>query len=219
MKGHASLKTSIKNILLTGLAVIIPIGITIYILNFIIEMMDSLLTVMPVQYQPDTVLGFHIPGLGLIITVLLIFICGLITKSFIGNKLIRWGEAVVDRIPIVRGIYQATKKIVDSMFVGQGKSFKQAVLVEFPRKNVYSVAFVTGVPNPEIEEKIGKNFVSIYVPTTPNPTSGYFLMVAQDELIYLDMSVEDALTLVISTGIVNPQDGVKGKDTKSPDVK
>jgi uncharacterized membrane protein len=211
MKSSIIVKTSIKNILLTGLAVIIPIGITIYILSFIIEMMDSLLTIIPKRYQPDNLFNFHIPGLGLIITLVLIFICGLITKSFIGNKLVKWGEAVVDKIPIVRGIYQATKKIVDSMFAGQGKSFKQPVLVEFPRKNMYTIAFVTGVPNSEIVSKVGKNFVSIYVPTTPNPTSGYFVMASQEEIIYLDMSVEEALTLVISTGIVNPEDHMKLK--------
>lgn len=207
------MKSSIKNILLTGLAVTIPIGITIYILAFIIDMMDSLLTIIPDQYQPDKILNVHIPGLGLIVTLMLIFICGLITKSFVGNKLVRWGEAVVDKIPIVRGIYQATKKIVDSMFVGKGKSFKQAVLVQFPRREVYSVAFVTGEPNREIEEKIGRDYISVYVPTTPNPTSGYFLIVPKKELIYLDMSVEEALTLVISTGIVNPDEKIKAKDT------
>jgi uncharacterized membrane protein len=146
------------------------------------------------------------------ITVTLIFICGLIVKSIIGKKLVRWGEAVVGKIPIVRSIYQATKKIVDSMFVGKGKSFKQAVLVEFPRQGVYSVAFVTGEPNREIENRIGPDFISIYVPTTPNPTSGYFLIVPKGELIYLDMSVEEALTLVISTGIVNPEDKAKGRE-------
>lgn len=205
------MKKSIKNILLTGLAVIIPIGITIYILSFIIQMMDGLLQIVPAKYQPDTLLHVHIPGMGLITTVILIFLCGLITKSFLGNKLVKWGEAIVDKIPIVRGIYQTTKKIVDSMFISNGKSFKEAVLVEFPRKGVFTIAFVTAVPNMEIQKKIGRDYVSIYVPTTPNPTSGYFLMVAKEELIYLDMTVEEALTLVISTGIVNPEERIKQK--------
>ena len=195
---------NLKNIFLTGLAVIVPLGLTIYILVFLIGMMDGLLTVIPRKFHPTALIGFHIPGLGIIITILLIFICGLITKSMIGNRLVLYGEGLLDKIPIVRSIHMAIKKIVDSMVLYRSRSFKKVVLVEFPRKGAYAVAFMTGVPGNEINAKTGRRCVSVYVPTTPNPTSGYFIIFPEDEVVKLDMSVEDAFTLIISGGIVNP---------------
>ena len=195
---------NLKNIFLTGLAVIVPLGLTIYILVFLIGMMDGLLTVIPRKFHPTALIGFHIPGLGIIITILLIFICGLITKSMIGNRLVLYGEGLLDKIPIVRSIHMAIKKIVDSMVLYRSRSFKKVVLVEFPRKGAYAVAFMTGVPGNEINAKTGRRCVSVYVPTTPNPTSGYFIIFPEDEVVNLDMSVEDAFTLIISCGIVNP---------------
>ncbi|MDO8785276.1 MAG: DUF502 domain-containing protein [Syntrophales bacterium] len=200
------MKKKLKSILLTGLAVIVPIGLTLYILIFIINLMDVLLTIIPVRYQPDTLLPFHIPGLGIIVTVMLVFICGLLTQSYFGNRLVMLGERLVDKIPIVRSIYQAIKSIADGMFKGTGQNLKKVVLVEFPREGIYSVGFVTGRPNEEIRAKMGENdnYISIFVPTTPNPTTGFFLMVPENELIYTDMLMEEAFTLVISGGIVTP---------------
>ncbi|PKN04429.1 MAG: hypothetical protein CVU74_06935 [Deltaproteobacteria bacterium HGW-Deltaproteobacteria-9] len=167
-------------------------------------MMDGLLTVIPRKFHPTALIGFHIPGLGIIVTILLIFICGLITKSMIGNRLVLYGERLLDKIPIVRSIHMAIKKIVDSMVLYRSRSFKKVVLVEFPRKGAYAVAFMTGAPGNEINAKTGRRCVSVYVPTTPNPTSGYFIIFPEDEVVQLDMSVEDAFTLIISGGIVNP---------------
>jgi len=198
------LQFNLKNIFLTGLAVIVPLGLTIYILVFLIGMMDGLLTVIPRKFHPTALIGFHIPGLGIIVTILLIFICGLITKSMIGNRLVLYGERLLDKIPIVRSIHMAIKKIVDSMVLYRSRSFKKVVLVEFPRKGAYAVAFMTGAPGNEINAKTGRRCVSVYVPTTPNPTSGYFIIFPEDEVVQLDMSVEDAFTLIISGGIVNP---------------
>jgi len=200
------LKRKLKTIFLTGLAVITPIGLTLYILNFIIDLMDNLLTIIPKRYQPDTLLPFHIPGLGVIVTVIMVFICGLLTRSYFGNKLVTWGETLVDKIPIIRSIYQAIKKVADGMFKSTKQNFKKVVLVEFPRKGMYSVGFVTGMPNREIGAKMGEsgNYISILLPTAPNPTTGFFIMVPEDELIYTDMLVEEAFTLIISGGIVNP---------------
>jgi uncharacterized membrane protein len=198
------LQFNLKNIFLTGLAVIVPVGLTIYILVFLIGMMDGLLTFIPQKYHPTALIGFHIPGLGIIITVLLIFICGLMTKSIIGKRIVLYGEGLLDRIPIVRSIHLAIKKIVDSMVLYRNRSFKKVVLVEFPRKGAYTLAFMTGEPTNEIHAKTGQRCVSVYVPTTPNPTSGYFIMFPEQEVVHLDMSVEDAFTLIISGGIVNP---------------
>jgi uncharacterized membrane protein len=200
------LQFNLKNIFLTGLAVIVPLGLTLYILVFLIGMMDGLLTIIPRQYHPDTLIGFHIPGFGIIVTILLIFISGLMTKSIVGNRIVRYTEGLLDKIPIVRSIHMAIKKIVDSMVIYRSRSFKKVVLVEFPRKGAYTVAFVTGEPANEIHARTGQRFISVYVPTTPNPTSGYFIMFPEQEIVHLDMSVEDAFTLIISGGIVNPPD-------------
>ena len=206
------MKKTLKQIFLTGLAVTIPIGLTLYILFFLIDIMDGLLKVIPVKYHPDTLLGAHIPGLGIIVTVALIFICGLVTKSYVGDKIVRSGEDLVDRIPFVRNIYKGIKQISDNMFVDQRSSFKKVVLVEFPRKGIYTIGFVTGMPSIEVQKKTGQNSISVFVPTTPNPTSGYLIIVPEEDLVHMDMSVEEALTFIISVGIITPADRAKKRD-------
>jgi len=206
------LKKKLKQIFLTGLAVTIPIGLTLYILFFLIDIMDGLLKIIPVRYHPDTLLGIHIPGLGIIVTLSLITIAGLVTTSYVGYKIVQSGEDLVDRIPFGRNIYQAIKKISYSMFMDKRSSFKKVVLVEFPRKGVYTIGFVTGVPSGEIRKKAGQNCISVFLPTTPNPTSGYLIIVPEDELVPMDMSVEEALTFIISVGIVTPSDRPKRRE-------
>lgn len=206
------MKKKLKQIFLTGLAVTIPIGLTLYILFFLIDIMDGLLKIIPVRYHPDTLLGIHIPGLGIIVTLALITIAGLVTTSYVGYKIVQSGEDLVDRIPFVRNIYQAIKKISDSMFMDKRNSFKKVVLVEFPRKGIYTIGFVTGVPSGEIRKKAGQNCISVFLPTTPNPTSGYLIIVPEDELVHMDMSVEEALTFIISVGIVTPSDRLKRRE-------
>jgi len=206
------LKSKLKKIFITGLAVIIPIGLTLYILVFLFDSMDNLLKIVPIRYQPEVLLGFRIPGLGVIVTVILIFICGLITKSYFGYKIVSSGEDIVDKIPFVRSIYQSIKQVSDSMFTDKRSGFKKVVLVEFPRKGIYALGFVTGVPGPEVRSKIGQNSTSVFLPTTPNPTSGYLLILPEDDLIQVDMSVEEALTYIISVGIVTASDRLKRKE-------
>ena len=203
------MKSNFKKVFLTGLAVLLPIGLTFYILSFLIEMMDSLLLIIPEKYQPDVFLPFHIPGMGVVIIIILIFVCGLITTSYLGNKMVEIGERFLDKIPVVRSIYQAIKQVSDSMFADKNRSFKKVVLIRFPREDIYSVAFVTGAPNGEFKEKIkmgNRNYVSVFMPTAPNPTTGLYMMMPEDELIYLNMSVEEAFTIVVSAGIVTPQE-------------
>ncbi len=147
-----TLKKKLQRIFLTGLAVVVPAGLTIYILVFIIEIMDGLLGIIPEAYQPDTLLHYHIPGLGIIVTVLLIFICGLVTTSYFGHRMVAFGERIVGKIPIVRSIYQAIKKIADNLFMDRAESFKKVVIVEYPRRGVYSIGFITGTPNGDIQK-------------------------------------------------------------------
>jgi uncharacterized membrane protein len=203
------MKPKLKNIFLAGLAVTIPVGLTIYVLIFLIDLMDGLLRFIPAAYHPDTFLGFRIPGLGVIATVALIFVAGLVTTSYAGDRFFRLAEALVDRIPLVRGIYQAIKQIVQTMVSKEGQSFKKVVLVEFPRRGLYTVAFVTGAASGELRAKTGGHCINLFIPTTPNPTSGYYVMVAEESVIPLEMSIEDAFKLIISGGIIAPAENKK----------
>lgn len=209
------MRKKIKKVFLTGVAVLIPIGVTIYIFFFLISVMDNILEIIPADLHPDELIGFHIPGLGVIITLILTFLIGLITKSYFGNKVIAWGENFFNTIPIIRNIYQPTKQLVDSLFGGGMKNFSRVVLVEFPRKGVYTIAFVTGQTSGCITEKIGGDYINVYVPTTPNPTSGYFIFVSERELIGLDMSVEEAFRMIISVGLVAPEHGFPARKAES----
>ncbi|HQA82288.1 MAG TPA: DUF502 domain-containing protein [Syntrophales bacterium] len=202
----------LKNIFLTGLAVIIPIGLTLYILFFIIDVMDGLLKIIPDRYEPDALLGFHVPGLGIIFTVLLILITGLITKSYVGNMLVKTGEGLFGKIPIVRSIYLAIKQIFNSLFVGKSRSFRKVVLIEYPGKGLYSIGFVTGSPEQVFSRIAGghQDYVGVFVPLALTPTTGFFVMVKQSEVIEMDMTVEEAFTLIISAGIVPPKNRANG---------
>jgi uncharacterized membrane protein len=197
----------VKNIFLAGLAVVIPVGVTDYILAFIVGMMDSFLAVLPGKAHPDRMLGFHVPGLGVVFTVLLVFLAGLIARSWLGYKVVGAGERLVTRIPVVKNIYQATKQLVDALLGGKVRDFKKLVLIEFPRTGVYTLAFVTGRTVGEAQEKTGEGRLNVFVPTTPNPTSGYYLIVPEEETVDLDMKVEDALKLLISGGLIVPERG------------
>jgi len=198
------MKHRIKNVFLAGLAVSVPIGLTIYILSFLIGLMDGLLRVIPSAVHPETLLGVRIPGLGAIATVLLIFLAGLVTTSYAGARAFRFAETLVERIPLVRGIYQAIKQIVQTMVSKEGQSFKRVVLVEFPRQGLRTVAFVTGAVTGELARKTGGRSISIFVPTTPNPTSGFYMIVPEDLVTDLEMTVEEAFKLIISGGMLPP---------------
>lgn len=199
----ANVKKKLKRIFLTGLVVVIPGALTLYILLIIIGLMDRLLLIIPEVYQPDNLLGIHIPGLGVIVTILLIFFCGLITTSYLGNRMVRLGERFVGRIPLVRTIYQALKQIADSLFMDRAKSFKKVVMVEYPCRGTYSIGFITGTPNGDVQEKLG-SCVGVYFPHALTPTTGIFAIIPKNKIIEVDMSVEEAFTLIISGGIVTP---------------
>ena len=195
---------SVKRYFITGLLIWAPLGITIWVLSFILGMMDQSIMLLPTQWQPRNLLGFHLPGLGALLTLLIVFLTGLLTANFIGQRLVRWWEALLHRIPVVRSIYQSVKQISDTVFSPSGQAFRQAVLVQYPRPDSWTIGFLTGTPGGEIVDHLGDTMVSLYVPTTPNPTSGFFLMVPRTDVIELDMSVEDALKYLISMGVVAP---------------
>ena len=200
--------SALRKWLFTGLLVIVPGVITIAVLNWIVGTLDQTLQILPGAWQPDKLLGFHIPGFGVLLTLLILLLVGATASNFAGRKLVQLGDSLVSRIPVVRSIYSSVKQVSDTLFSESGNAFRTAVLVQWPREGVWTVAFVTGTPSGEVAAYLRDEFVSVYVPTTPNPTGGYFVMVRKSDCVELDMSVDAALKYIISMGVVAPSDPV-----------
>lgn len=197
---------ALRKWLIAGLLVIVPLVITLGVLNWIIGMLDQTLAILPEAWQPDRLLGVHIPGFGVVLTLLILLLAGAVASNFIGRKLMSWGDALVRRIPVVRSIYSSVKQVSDTVFSDSGNAFRKAVLVQWPREGVWTVAFVTGVPGGEVAALLRDDYLSVFVPTTPNPTGGYFVLVRRSECIELEMSVDAALKYIVSMGVVAPPD-------------
>jgi uncharacterized membrane protein len=194
-----------RKYLMAGLLVWLPLGVTVLVINFLIETFDQVLILLPSAYRPDELLGYHIPGFGLLMTAVVILVTGMIVANYLGEKLVSFWEGLLSRIPLVRSIYSAVKQVTEA-FVGSEQSFQKAYLVEYPRRGTWTLAFQTSTKIGEAQVKTGLNsVVNVFVPTTPNPTSGFFLMVSQDDLVPLNMSVEQALKMIISGGVVVPE--------------
>lgn len=197
---------ALRKWLLAGLLVIVPVAITVAVLKWIIETLDQTLLILPETWRPDRFIGFHIPGFGVLLTLAILLVVGAIASNFIGKRLVSFGDHLVSRIPVVRGIYSSVKQVSDTLFSESGNAFRTAVLVQWPRQDVWTIAFVTGAPGGDVTNYLrGEEFVSVYVPTTPNPTGGYFVMLRKSDCIELKMSVDDALKYVVSMGVVSPQ--------------
>jgi len=199
------IKAFFKANLLAGLLFLTPLVATFYFLKILIEWMDKIVLVIPRGYRPEDLLPFPIPGLGVIIIVLLLLITGMLVRNYLGRRLVSMWDFIISHIPLVNKFYISVQQLVQTVANGGTKDFNRVVLLEFPRKGVYSLAYVTGVAVGELQEKTHKKVINVYVPTTPNPTSGYYLIVPEDEIIELDMSVEDSFKLLISGGIINPE--------------
>ncbi len=181
-----------------------PLVITLWVLNLIVSTMDQSLQLLPAEYQPEALFGRRVPGLGVLLTLLIVFVTGLLTRNFIGERLVRVWEAVLRRIPIVNSIYSSVKQVSDTVLSPNGQAFRKALLVQYPRAGAWTIAFQTGSPAEEVRARVPGDMVSVYVPTTPNPTSGFFLMIPRSEVIELRMSVDEALKYVVSMGVVAP---------------
>ena len=199
---------SLRKWLFTGLLVIVPGVITLAVLNWIVGLLDQTLLILPGAWHPDKLLGLHIPGFGVVLTLLILLVVGATASNFAGRKLVQWGDALVSRIPVVRSIYSSVKQVSDTVFSESGNAFRTTVLVQWPREGVWTVAFVTGAPSGEVAAHLRDEFVSVYVPTTPNPTGGYFVMMRKSDCVELDMSVDAALRYIVSMGVVPPNDAV-----------
>jgi uncharacterized membrane protein len=194
---------ALKKYFITGLLIWVPLVITVWVLKLVVGTMDQSLLVLPVTLRPETLLGFPIPGLGSILTLAVILLTGLVTANIIGQRLVRFWEGLLGRIPVVKSIYYSVKQVSDTLFSSSGEAFRKALLVEYPRKGSWTIAFLTGQPGGDVARHLADH-VSVYVPTTPNPTSGFFLMMPRSDVIELDMSVDDALKYIISMGVVAP---------------
>lgn len=193
-----------KRYFITGLLIWVPLGITIWVLQALIGTMDQSLLLLPERFRPAALFGFHVPGLGTILTVLVVFVTGLATANILGQRMVVFWESVLARIPIVKSIYYSVKQVSDTLFSSSGEAFRKALLIQYPREGSWTIAFQTGTPGGEVAKRLDGDFVSVYVPTTPNPTSGFFLMMPKRDVVELEMSVDDALKYIISMGVVAP---------------
>jgi uncharacterized membrane protein len=193
-----------RKYLIAGLLVWMPLGITFLVIKAIVGFLDKTLLLLPDAYRPDNLLGFHIPGLGVVLAVVLVLATGMIVANLLGRRIVNAWESLLSRIPLVRTLYAGIKQILEAVLAADAKSFRSVLLVEYPRKGVWSLAFMTSEQLGEVQEKTETDVVSVFIPTTPNPTSGFVLMVPKHDVIFLDMSVEQGLKMIISMGVVVP---------------
>jgi len=195
---------AIRKWLLAGLLVIVPLAITAWVLRLVINTLDQTLLILPAAWQPDALLGIHIPGFGVLLAFAMVLGIGAAASNFLGRKLVRWGDALLSHIPVVRSLYSGVKQVSDTLFSDGGNAFRKALLVQYPRAGCWTIAFQTGAPGGEVAAHLPGEHISIYIPTTPNPTSGFFLIVPRSDVVELDMSVDEALKYIISMGVVVP---------------
>lgn len=194
----------LRRYLVAGLLIWLPVGATILVFKVLLDLMDQLLFLIPYAYRPETLLGFRIPGLGAILAFIVLLTTGILAANLFGRRLVLWFESLLNRIPFVRTIYSGVKNFTEVVFSDNGSSFKKVLLIEYPRQGLYSIAFQTSEDPREIQARTERTVVTAFVPTTPNPTSGFIVFVARDEAIELSMSVEEALKMIISLGVVVP---------------
>lgn len=198
-----------KSYFITGLLVLVPLCITIWVLSTLIGLMDQSLLLLPESWRPEAQFGRAIPGIGAILTLLIVFVTGLIATNFFGRRIIQFWEALLARVPVVKSIYYSVKQVSDTLFSDSGQAFRKALLVQYPRQGSWTIGFMTGQPGGDVANHLQGEFVSVYVPTTPNPTSGFFLMMPRADVVELDMSVDEALKYIISMGVVAPSNKTK----------
>ena len=205
---------SLRKWLLSGLLVLVPLIVTLWVLDWVVSTLDQTLQVLPFDWHPDRLLGMHIPGLGVLFALAVVISIGAMASNIIGHRLVNWWHALLHRIPVVRSIYSGVKQVSDTVFSEKGNAFRKALLVSWPQDGMWTIAFLTGTPGGDLAKHLSpKDYLSVYVPTTPNPTGGYFVMVRRDSCIELDMSVDEALTYIVSMGVIVP--GARGLKVKA----
>jgi len=195
----------LQKYLIAGLLVWLPIVVTVLLFRFLITLMDQTLILLPSQIRPEAIIGFKLPGLGLILTLLVLIVTGIFAANFVGKSMVNFGEKIFKKIPIVRSVYSAAKNFADIVFSDTGQSFKKVLLIQYPRKGVYSLAFQTSTNLGEVQKKTGSDVVCTFVPTTPNPTSGFIIIIPKEDVIEMDMEVDEAFKMIVSLGVVVPE--------------
>ncbi|MBR9814544.1 DUF502 domain-containing protein [bacterium] len=200
----------IRRWLVAGLVVWLPIAATLIIVRLLVDLLDQTMLILPPAWRPDALLGMHIPGLGVVVSLLIVLVTGALVANFLGRRLLEWAEKAVNRIPLVRSVYGGVKKLTETVFSDQQNAFREVVMLQYPREGLWTLGFRTGTASREISRHTAQDMVTVYVPTTPNPTSGYVVIMPESDLVRLKMSVEDALQLIISMGAVRPEDREDG---------
>jgi uncharacterized membrane protein len=202
-----------KKYLITGLLIWIPLVITLWVLKLVVDTLDQSLLLLPPGLRTEAWLGFHMPGMGVLLTLLIVLLTGVVTANFVGQRLVHLWHEILHRIPVVNSIYSSVKQVSDTLFSSNGEAFRKALLVQWPREGMWTIGFLTGAPGGDVAQRLQGDYVSVYVPTTPNPTGGYFVMLQRKDVIELDMSVDTALKYVISMGVAAPNGNGKRKKT------
>ncbi len=205
--------TALRKWLFAGLLVLVPLIVTLWVLDWVVGTLDKTLNILPVAWRPDAWLGVHVPGLGVVFALIILLSIGALASNIIGNKLVHWWHALLHRIPVVRSIYSGVKQVSDTLFSEKGNAFRKALLVQWPRDGMWTIAFLTGAPQGQLLDELQATpggdsltdeFLSVYVPTTPNPTGGYFVLLRARDCVELAMSVDEALTYIVSMGVIVP---------------
>ncbi len=199
----------LRRYLVAGLLVWLPILVTVLVLKFLIDLVDSSLLLLPAAIQPEGLIGFRIPGLGILLSGAVLLVTGMVVTNLFGRGMVKLWEGLLGRIPFVRAIYSASKQLAETLFGGTGKSFRKVVMVRYPHAGAWALAFLTGDGLAEASARAGRDLVNVFVPTTPNPTSGFFIMVPREEMIELEMSVDTGIRLILSAGAVVPADSTR----------
>ena len=206
----------LKKYFVTGLLIWVPLGITLWVLNLLVSIMDQTLLLLPEQFQTESWLGMHVPGLGVVMTLVVVLATGLVATNMLGQRLLQFWENVLGRIPVFKSIYNSVKQVSDTLFSSGGHAFRKALLVQYPREGSWTIAFLTGQPGGDVANHLQGEYWSVYVPTTPNPTSGFFLILRKSDVIVLDMSVDAALKYIISMGVVSPDSNARRNGRAPP---
>jgi uncharacterized membrane protein len=199
----------LKKYFITGLLIWLPVAVTLWIIDFVVTAMDRTLLLLPPSWRPEAAIGVHLPGFGLVLSVLVILATGVLARNILGQRLVRWWEALVGRIPVVNSIYSSVKQVSDTMLSQKGNAFRKVVLVEFPQRGQWTMGFVVGTPGDRLAPHVGDDKVTVYVPTAPNPTSGYVIVVDPSELRDVDVSVDEAFKFHVSLGVVTPSEAAR----------
>ena len=209
---------TLRRYLVAGLLVWVPLIITWWVVISLVDLMDRTLVLIPPQYRPEELLGFHVPGLGVILALVVLVVTGVVAANILGRRLVGLWEGMLERIPLVSSVYSAVKQLMHTFFSTDSKSFRKVLLVQYPSQGLWTLAFLAGDPVGEVQDKTAREMLTVYVPTAPNPTSGYVIFIPRDEAIELDMGVEDAMRMIVSLGMVVPPARANGRVLGAPPV-